>query len=76
MRLLVHAILSLLFIGLLATVGGAPNAEAVHRANVNRTEAPYNRRAGEAPALSDAEIDDLVAFLGTLTDADVAAAAH
>jgi hypothetical protein len=28
-----------------------------------------NRRPGTPPALSDAEIDDIVAFLGTLTDA-------
>jgi hypothetical protein len=28
-----------------------------------------NRRPGTPPALTDAEIDDIVAFLGTLTDA-------
>jgi len=28
-----------------------------------------NRRPGTVPALTDAEIDDIVAFLGTLTDA-------
>lgn len=39
-----------------------------YRGNVNRTEAPYNRNPGDAPALSDAEIDDVIAFLGTLTD--------
>lgn len=39
-----------------------------YKANVNVTEAPYNRRPGDAPALSDSEIDDVVAFLGTLTD--------
>ena len=38
------------------------------RNNVNTSEAPYNRAAGAKPALSDAEINDLVAFLGTLTD--------
>lgn len=38
------------------------------RANVNRTEAPYDRSEGMAPALTDAEIQDLAAFLGTLTD--------
>jgi len=37
-------------------------------ANVNTTEAPYDRRPGQAPALSDAEIDDVLAFLATLTD--------
>jgi cytochrome c peroxidase len=36
--------------------------------NVNTTEVPYNRHAGEAPALSDAEIDDVIAFLATLND--------
>ena len=39
-----------------------------NKANVNMTEAPYNRQLGEVPALSDAEIDDLVAFLQTLSD--------
>lgn len=36
--------------------------------NVNTTEAPYDRLPGMAPALTDAEIDDVVRFLGTLTD--------
>lgn len=39
-----------------------------YRGNVNTTEAPYNRRAGDPPALSDAEIDDVIAFLKTLSD--------
>ncbi|HJV52144.1 MAG TPA: cytochrome c peroxidase [Noviherbaspirillum sp.] len=39
-----------------------------YRANVNTSEAPYNRQPGMAPALSDDEIEDLIAFLGTLTD--------
>lgn len=38
------------------------------RGNVNTAEAPYNRRPGMAPALTEAEIADLVQFLGTLTD--------
>jgi cytochrome c peroxidase len=42
-----------------------------YRINVNTQEGPLNRHVGDAPALSDAEIDDLVAFLGTLTDADL-----
>jgi cytochrome c peroxidase len=37
--------------------------------NVNTEEAPYDRKQGEQPRLSDSEIDDLVAFLNTLTDA-------
>jgi cytochrome c peroxidase len=36
--------------------------------NVNTDEGPYDRHPGEAPALSDREIDDVVAFLQTLTD--------
>lgn len=41
------------------------------KANVNLTEAPYDRQPGEAPALTDSEISDVVAFLMTLTDADL-----
>jgi cytochrome c peroxidase len=39
-----------------------------YKANVNTAEAPYGRKPGEAPALTDGEIDDVIAFLGTLTD--------
>lgn len=35
--------------------------------NVN-TEAPFDRKKGEQPALDEAEIKDVVAFLNTLTD--------
>jgi cytochrome c peroxidase len=38
------------------------------RKNVNTSEGPYNRQPGMAPALDEAEIADLVQFLGTLTD--------
>lgn len=41
---------------------------AQYHANVNTTEVPYNRKAGDSPALSDAEIDDVIAFLRTLSD--------
>lgn len=37
-------------------------------ANVNTTEPPYDRRPGDLPALSEPEIQDVVAFLQTLTD--------
>jgi cytochrome c peroxidase len=40
-----------------------------YRQNVNVDKAPYNRHEGQTPPLDDAEIDALVAFLGTLTDA-------
>ena len=39
-----------------------------YKGNVNTSEAPYNRKPGDAPALSDAEIDDVIAFLKTLND--------
>ncbi len=35
---------------------------------VNTSAAPYNQLAGAPPALSEHEIDAIVAFLGTLTD--------
>ncbi|WP_250513546.1 cytochrome c peroxidase [Caballeronia sp. INDeC2] len=35
--------------------------------NIN-TEAPFDRKKGDKPALDEAEIRDVVAFLGTLTD--------
>jgi cytochrome c peroxidase len=31
-------------------------------------QAPFDRHAGDAPALSGADIKDLLAFLNTLTD--------
>jgi cytochrome c peroxidase len=43
-----------------------------YAANVNTSEAPYNRLPGDAPALSDSEIDDVIAFLRTLDDDDTA----
>jgi cytochrome c peroxidase len=36
--------------------------------NVNVEEAPYGGKSGGKPSLSDEEIDDVVAFLRTLTD--------
>ena len=38
------------------------------RANVDKVDAPFDRRPGEQPALTDAQIRDVIAFLGTLTD--------
>ncbi len=40
-----------------------------YRQNVNVDKAPYNRHQGEVPPLDESEIDAIVAFLGTLTDA-------
>lgn len=39
-----------------------------YHALVNTSEPPYNRKLGETPALSEDEISDIVAFLGTLSD--------
>ena len=41
---------------------------AEYQRNVNSSEPPYNRKRGEQPALTSDEIDDVVAFLNTLTD--------
>lgn len=40
-----------------------------YRLNANTLSLPYNRREGDAPAMDDADIDAIVAFLETLTDA-------
>ncbi len=40
---------------------------AAYRANLD-TQAPFDRHAGEAPALNEQDIQDIVAFLQTLTD--------
>jgi len=40
-----------------------------YREYVQVDKAPYNRQEGESPALDEGEIDAVVAFLGTLTDA-------
>ncbi len=55
-----------------ATFDDVPPA---YRGNINVNSTPMNRRPGTPPALTEAEIDDLVAFLGTLTDARYAAGA-
>jgi len=40
----------------------------VYKANVNTTEVPYNRHPGDVPTLGDSDIEDVIAFLETLTD--------
>ncbi len=50
------------------TVDKFDDLPAAFKGNVNTTEVPYNRRPGDAPALTDAEIDDVIAFLKTLND--------
>ena len=41
---------------------------SAYQANIVRDRAPLNRAAGAGPALSEKEIDDVVAFLKTLSD--------
>jgi cytochrome c peroxidase len=41
---------------------------ARYQQNVDVVDAPFNRKEGDEPALSDSEIGDVVAFLKTLTD--------
>jgi cytochrome c peroxidase len=40
-----------------------------YRRYVNVEKAPYNRHEGEVPSLDESDIDAIVSFLGTLTDA-------
>ncbi len=47
---------------------GMPGSDAGYVGNVNTSEIPYNRKLGDAPALSQDEVTDIVAFLCTLTD--------
>ncbi|HEY6517702.1 MAG TPA: cytochrome c peroxidase [Steroidobacteraceae bacterium] len=39
-----------------------------YQANVDTVDAPFDRRLGDPPALTPAEIQDIIAFLDTLTD--------
>ncbi|MFP3562185.1 cytochrome-c peroxidase, partial [Paraburkholderia sp. SIMBA_049] len=39
-----------------------------YRANVDVTDAPFDRKPGDKPAMTEQDIKDIVAFLGTLTD--------
>ncbi len=48
--------------------GPFDDAPAQYKGNVNVLSLPYNRRRGDAPVLSDEDIDAIVAFLQTLTD--------
>lgn len=41
---------------------------ARYRRNIDSVDAPFNRHPGDPPALTAAEIQDVIAFLDTLTD--------
>ena len=41
---------------------------ARYRANVDKVDAPFDRRPGDPPALTPAQMRDVIAFLDTLTE--------
>jgi cytochrome c peroxidase len=41
---------------------------AKYRGNIDHVNAPFNRKKGDAPAMNDDEIRDMIAFLKTLDD--------
>ena len=41
---------------------------ARYRTNVDAVDPPFDRRPGDPPALTPAEIQDVISFLDTLTD--------
>jgi cytochrome c peroxidase len=43
---------------------------ARYHANIDVADAPFDRKAGDKRPLSDAEIQDIIAFLHTLDDGD------
>jgi cytochrome c peroxidase len=54
--------------GQVVVQAGVAGSDLGYYGNVNTLEIPYNRHIGDQPALSPAEIDDVIAFLCTLTD--------
>ncbi len=53
--------------GILGVTMSYDDLPAAYHANVN-IEPPFDRRPGQPPAFSDAEADDIIAFLRTLND--------
>ncbi len=47
---------------------------ARYKQNIDVVDAPFDRKEGDQPALNDAEIADVIAFLQTLTDGSTPAA--
>ena len=41
---------------------------AKYQANIEKVKAPFNRVATDGPALTEPEVNDIVAFLRTLSD--------
>ena len=50
------------------TVRAFDDIPSRYRANVDTTDGPFGRAPGAAPAMSPQQIDDIIAFLRTLTD--------
>ncbi|MGN6374063.1 MAG: cytochrome-c peroxidase [Sphingomonas sp.] len=50
------------------TVAQFDDVPARYRANVDRIDAPFGRAPGSLPALTEREMDDIIAFLNALTD--------
>jgi cytochrome c peroxidase len=47
------------------------DSKSANRRFINTSEAPYGSKLGDTPKLNEQDIDDLLAFLHTLTDADL-----
>lgn len=43
---------------------------ARYHANIDTSDAPFDRKLSDKPALTNAEIDDIIAFIRTLDDGD------
>jgi cytochrome c peroxidase len=39
-----------------------------YQANIDVADAPFDRKFGDKPAMTDDEIQDIIAFMGTLVD--------
>ncbi len=46
----------------------ANDLPAQYRANIDTSDAPFTQQRGDKPPLSDADIEDIIAFLGALND--------
>jgi cytochrome c peroxidase len=46
----------------------ANDLPAAYRANIDTSDAPFTQQRGDKPPLSDADIGDIIAFLGALND--------
>jgi cytochrome c peroxidase len=51
------------------TVDVYDDLPAAYRANVDTSDAPFDRKLGDKPAMTAQDIRDIIAFLNTLTDA-------